>query len=290
MHFTYIEPDKSSLKQGDILERTPALVDVLNRYHRYYAENATYTHFQILTQSCDLVPKRRGPHCKARYISLAAIRDISDAIDDAIEDKAKQVVFFDGDRYVSDNIKSDIREFLISLINNNVPTYFFLKACPERSLLHDSCTYLRLSVALQADEHYGLCVDAKRLELRDDFKSKFGWLVGDLYSRVGTQDYIAGAKINKNDFNEYVDELLSGCAGWVPKSKYDAFSKLVAVSPSLEEIYANIDKDMQQKRDSKLNNIVGVIGRVVQLTAADRKQLKNALSQNAMIRSLIDVN
>lgn len=49
--------------------------------------------------------------------------------------------------------------------------------------------YLKVSIALKSDEHYDKCLSAKKIELTDEFKAKLGWLVGNMYSRVGTADW-----------------------------------------------------------------------------------------------------
>lgn len=49
--------------------------------------------------------------------------------------------------------------------------------------------YLKLSIALKSKEHYDKCLAAKKIELADEFKAKLGWMVGNMYSRVGTADW-----------------------------------------------------------------------------------------------------
>ncbi len=72
LHFTYKECDtySPSLKQGDILHKTPELLELLEKVHPHYI-NSEYKYFQVITQSCDLV--RKNDSCKSRYITLAAV-------------------------------------------------------------------------------------------------------------------------------------------------------------------------------------------------------------------------
>ena len=86
LHFTYKESsdtENPSLKQGDILQKTPALLALLQKVHPYYTDSK-YRFFQVITQSCDLV--RRNGTCKSRYITLAAVRTLDDIIDRFIEE------------------------------------------------------------------------------------------------------------------------------------------------------------------------------------------------------------
>lgn len=90
MHFTYREPDSAKLKQGDILKKTPALLDIIEKVHPHYA-NDDYLFFQVLTQTCDLV--RRNGVCKSHYITLAAVRSFDLIVRRAIEGFSDQTTF-----------------------------------------------------------------------------------------------------------------------------------------------------------------------------------------------------
>ena len=74
MHFTYQEA-KGDLQQGDILQITDKIRDILTQFHPYYAGHRDYCYLMVLTQSCDLACHDAQP-CKARYITLAAVRSI----------------------------------------------------------------------------------------------------------------------------------------------------------------------------------------------------------------------
>lgn len=286
MHFTYKPELTPSLRQGDVLRRTPELLSVLEEYHPHYAEER-YTHFQILTQTCDLVLGRRGPHCKARYITIAAIRSISDAINKVIDDKADNIVVFDGDRYASTEYLYELKSFVIKLFNNNEHEYFFLKAAPEQGLGDDSCAFLRLSVALRADEHYQKCLDAKILELSEVFQAKLGWSVGNLYSRVGTDDYIDGAKISKNQLDKLARKMLDNYVNWVPQDRFSDFRKLADMSTSVDEIDAQVEKILQRRREGRLGLLVEAVSTALGLDAEEGKRLTNALSQNVSVLDLL---
>ena len=80
IHFTYKEkPDMESLCQGDVLEKTEALNELLGTVHPYF-QNDDYQYFMVLTQSCDLV-RRDGKKCKTPYITLAAVRSYNDFLE-----------------------------------------------------------------------------------------------------------------------------------------------------------------------------------------------------------------
>jgi hypothetical protein len=78
MDFLFAAPEKTdreNLTQGDLLARNAGLRDALMQAHQYYASAPDYSHFVVLTQSCDIV--RRSGKCKTRYITLAAARPLS---------------------------------------------------------------------------------------------------------------------------------------------------------------------------------------------------------------------
>ena len=74
MDFIFTKPndvDYGSLRQGDLLIKNPHLKAAIAEAHKYYADTPDYTHFLVLTQSCDLVRRGKKPP-KSRYITLAA--------------------------------------------------------------------------------------------------------------------------------------------------------------------------------------------------------------------------
>lgn len=61
-HFTYKKPDKSSLKQGDLLEKTQEICVLLDEVHPHYLKDE-YTHFIITT----LILQQKSGHPDKSY-------------------------------------------------------------------------------------------------------------------------------------------------------------------------------------------------------------------------------
>src|SRR5687768_1378497 len=78
-HYAYEDPDRGALKQGDVLERSPDLLQVLQEVHPHYARHEQYRYFIVITQTCDLVRRRADPP-KSRYITIAAVRPIEEVL------------------------------------------------------------------------------------------------------------------------------------------------------------------------------------------------------------------
>lgn len=284
LHFTYNEVDteNASLKQGDILEKTPQLIQLLEEVHPHYAK-PDYKFFQVITQSCDLV--RRGNKCKSRYITLAAVRQLDDIIDRFIADNASPV-FVDGNPYCSEK-EGRVYEFLKKLFNNNEKEYFFLEKSPKHGISVHCCTLLYLSIAIRAYEHYDLCLNAKRLELKDNFQSKLGWLVGNLYSRVGTDDYVPAAIGNEKDFKEILKKIVTDHAVWVPQVRFPEFKKVASENNEFDYINDIIEERLEKKKASKLSSILQRLNGAIALSEEDEKKISNLIQQDPLFSKLL---
>lgn len=219
MHFTYTENlCTTELCQGDVLERTPDIDALLELVHPHFYKKESNLFFMVLTQSCDLVPRSNG-NCKASYITIAPVRPIDIVL-------SRQVSGLQADGIqanapvLTDKSKSKLSEFLQRLYNNNEPGLFFLEASGT-ILPSDCCVYLNLSIAIKSMEHYQKCVDAKRLQLSDTFQAKLGWLVGQMYSRVGTDDW------DSNALKKKIQLALENIAIWIPEASAKPLSKIL---------------------------------------------------------------
>lgn len=273
MHVTY-EPNlcKTELMQGDVLARTPELNEVLRTVHPHF-QDAKNQFFLVLTQSCDLV--LRGEHCKTPYISLAPVR----SLDLVIERQLAQLPSADVKAellVLGDKAKTKASEFLNRLLNNNESSYFYLDS-EDTPLNTDSVAFLKLSIAVKSDLHFGTCSKAKILQLESTFQAKLGWLVGQMYSRVGTTDW-ESAKLSKK-----ISQVLKEAAIWIEDSK---------VSP-LEQVFkanalANPDAKMSQQEiqrvisqvPSKRKRVMAEATRVVhEALGAEHPQLSELLQK-----------
>jgi len=185
MDFPYVDP-KGDLAQGDVLKTSPELQKILSTYHPYYVENKENRFFVVLTQSCDLVRRRSG--IGTRYLSLAPVRSAQQVIERQLK------LLVDGEIEAEmpigeERARARFEQFLSRLINNNEPDFFFFRADTARELSEDHCAILRLAISIRAEEHYETCLKARFLSIDDTFRAKLGWLVGELYSRVGTEDW-----------------------------------------------------------------------------------------------------
>ena len=187
IHFTYkADADMKSLCQGDVLNITEELAEVLRNVHPYFL-NGQYRYFMVLSQSCDLV-RRDGKNCKTPYITLAAIRSYDSFVEKTLV-KEKFAENVSGLLLMDEKKKEKAYQLIERIYNNTEPEYFFLYKEDALDFPESMITYLKVSIALKSQEHYDKCLAAKKMELSDEFKAKLGWLVGNMYSRVGTADW-----------------------------------------------------------------------------------------------------
>lgn len=219
-HFCYGATNSKHLQQGDILEKTELLKEILREVHPHYLDES-YTRFIILSQTCDLV-RRGGNDCKTRYITLGVIRPLSLLLEREIE---KHQDDFDKTAIVCKNsAKSKLTQFLERLFNNNEPEYFYIEPQPEVGLSEPSCAFLRLSISIRAYQHYDTCFKARKLSLSEGFRAKLGWMIGNVYSRVGTEDWVPGT-LKKEEFSKKIKNNLESLSQWVDDQKLEYVKK-----------------------------------------------------------------
>jgi hypothetical protein len=289
MHFIYDTTAFSSteLMQGDVLRRTSELNVLLETVHPHFYHHPKNLFFMVLTQSCDLLPRRPGGECKAPYIAIAPVRSLDLVVE-------RQVAQFHSADVKSDlpivglKAKNKISEFMSRLLNNNEPGLFYLDA-EGTDLGTDCVAFLNLSIAIKSDLHLGTCVAAKMLQLTDTFQAKLGWLVGQMYSRVGTQD------MDPEKATRKISESLKSVALWFDDAKIKAieskFAELTQGDPkkklSEAEITAMI-RGVPSVRDQVMSRATEIIKDAL----GDNQQgvvrrLTTRLSSDAALKKLL---
>ena len=292
LHFTYGQPDGSSLRQGDIVRRTADVEEMLKDVHPHFTDAKKYPLFMVLTQTCDLVRRDEQP-CKSRYISLAAVRDFDEILARAFE-KFQYSELEKDLGFINEACRGKLQMFLESLFNNNVSDYFFLARQPDLGLDRDFCAVLHVSIALRAQLHYETVLGSKIAQLNESFEHKLGYLVGSSYSRVATEDWVPD-HVSKSDFDEMIrskldhDDYL-----WINK---EIFKKAIAELKtlpeedrsidSLEEITKELHKGRRVRKESVLDAVAKVIS-AFEISESEvssvRRQLESDPIFNANIR------
>lgn len=208
-YFACTEPSGSDLQQGDVLEKSDAMCSLIREVHPYYL-NDNYTHFLVITQSCDLV--RRPKECKSPYITLAAVKPLSFVLERELR-KYQSSELERLAEVCSSKSRPNLQRFLSGLLNNNDSQYFYLHHDPRLGVTQPVCAFLRLSISIKAPVHYESCLRARVLSLDQVFRAKLGWLTGNMYSRVGTPDWTP-EYISTDEFGRMVDLHLDQLCNW----------------------------------------------------------------------------
>ena len=182
-HWTYEAfKDGADLAQGDIIEPTADIKSVLREVHPHFLD-AKYVSFMVLSQSCDLV-RRLG--YRGQPINLCVIRELSSISAQLLERICGSEI---PGLFRAESL-NEARRFLERVINQNEQAIglFYLHPDADAGISTASVAMLRIAIALRTD-HYAKLVVGRRGRLRPEFQAKLGWLIGNLYSRVGTEDW-----------------------------------------------------------------------------------------------------
>lgn len=270
LHFTYEEPT-GALHQGDVIEKNAEVSAVINQVHPHFSD-AKYPYFMVLTQSCDLVVRKK--EFKAPYITLAAVRPLSALIQRELRKRQQS----DLERIANvsaEKNKDRLRQFCDQLLNNNNSDYFYLHHEHELDFHEDCCAFLRLSIALKK-ERYDVCHSARILSLRSEFQAKLGWLVGNIYSRVGTEDW------PKDRIKVEVDRILRDEAcEWVDTQKLQTAKreaeKREQIPQTRDELRQFIQRMPVKNRQETILDRVDIVLQKLKIEGLDRGAVATAL-------------
>jgi len=260
---------------------------ILQEVHPYFL-NEQYKYFMVLTQSCDLV-RRNGSTCKTPYITLAAVRSFDAFFENQLL-KEKYAENLNGFLLMNTKQKERAYQFLERIYNNTEQDYFFLYKEPRLHLEESMIAMLKVSIALKSEMHYEQCLSAKLLELSDEFKAKLGWLIGNIYSRVGTTDW--ESIYTKRERTDMLNEELRVHCIITSKEKIKELKDALRKNADkLQSEEAVIDFITNCHIDSQYDKMIQIIEEVIASTGkavpeAERTKLLNAIKSRAALKAL----
>jgi hypothetical protein len=282
LHFTYASGAKD-LAQGDLILKTRAVRSLIDRIHPHYAKD-DYTHLLVLTQSCDLV-RREGKACKARYITLAAVRPLRLVIEREVAAHQDDFAAYAG--VCPKRVQGRIEDFLERLFNNNVDEYFFLHEDLQVGFSESSCAFLRLSVPVRAAEHYDDLMAERVLSLTDVFQAKLGSMLGRMYARVGTPDWVPD-HTSDGDFRALLQKALLREVRFVEDEQLRLAKKSAPIVLSREATQQHIDQtQVPKKKERILDAVLSIVTSACDLSPDQAKKVRLLLNNDPALSPLL---
>jgi len=288
MHWTYVKPGTSDLNQGDVLLPTRELrEDVLGSIHPHFA-NQKYLAFMVSTQSCDLV--LRGGRPTASHISIVPVRSLK-----AVWLRmTKTLRCHMGGRFFDAKGKDQARQLLDRIVDQNETSLglFYLHSEGEVGIGDPSVAFLRLGVALRAS-HYEMLLGARTASLTPEFRAKFGWLLGNRYSRAAARDWdddndgMKAIRELKKSFldGQYVDE---------PPVWVDAYKAKAAKAAKIDfdrdviDVQTEIEKlNAKRRLEEVVDRTMVRIQEILKPPDDQKDELRRRLQKDPTLRSLI---
>lgn len=286
-HFSYDDSlhfNNSQLFQGDVLERTDYLLEILREFYPYPHDNPDkYPYFLVLTQSCDLVP-REGRY-NAEHITIAAVRHLRYFLTTEVQKLQTEVMLKAGVCFTES--KQGLIEKLERLLSNELPPYFYIHH-EGTPLDGPHVAYLRITFPIDTYKHYEKCADAKILQLCPVFRAKLGWLTTLVFGRVATEDF--NEEIRSGLAKDYVE---SGTGvQWRRKTALKHEAKRQQLSPKLDLSEEEVEKLLRElDKTTYIEQVVDVVMEVIEKTVlldkGKKALLRSRLLKNTHFRNLL---
>ncbi|MCK4374607.1 MAG: hypothetical protein KAX19_04730 [Candidatus Brocadiae bacterium] len=289
LHFAYSdEPNPDELFQGDLLVRTPELESLLARLYPWIHQNRnTYQYFVVLTQSCDLV-LRGTPNARADHITLAAVRPLDlllrrDVFRLQSSLERKHEICF------SERKEGFIRR-MERLISNEEPPYFYFHPSAETPFQEAHVAFLRISFALRTEDHYGKCLEAKKLQLAEPFRAKLGWLTTHVFGRVATEDFPESERSRMA--SEYVGSIQG--LRWYRRSTLQHAAHRGRGTGALDQLTAEELDDLLRGVEKETHvglvaqRVLEIVREVLTANDDDLLALQQELARDLQLRRLIE--
>lgn len=295
VYLTYqrVEESDSALCQGDLIQPSDEVRELLSEVHPHFVDDK-YVAFLIVTQTCDLVRRDQGL-CKSRYVTLAVVRPLKDVLpaflDRACERAKVGSNAFEG-VYIAES-KSRAVQLLERILNQNAQAegLFYLHKDRGVGIAVPSVALLQVTFAVRAHEHYDRLVRSRTGRLKEQFQSKLGWLLGNLFSRVATEDMPAPQRKEiLSAFLDAQDDSDETAPRWVPRANIREASKVGVDVAGLTRVRIAALLESHQPRSPKdiaVERVLACLRDVFPgISEKQITQVRNRLANDAVFRSV----
>lgn len=204
---------EDDLEQGDVITGSSEIKELL-KCNGNSIENDIIAYI-VTTQTCDLV--KRNDSVKATYINLATIKDFDNILQQILNDINNKII---DNVYLSKEKNKNI-DLIKRIINQNEKDYGLFYLHPNVDLTGisvRSVALLRNTFSIST-QNYNVIKKNRIAGIQTDFQHKLGWLVGYLYSRVGTKDWSEDSSLN-DELTQLIRDLLKEKYKWIEDEKY----------------------------------------------------------------------
>lgn len=238
----------------------------------------------VLTQTCDLV-RRSGGHCSARYVTVASVRSLDVVLQRQLE--AFQDEFDEKHGFCSQKFRDRFLNSVRTLFNNNSHEYFYLRQEAEIGFYEDMCTFLRELIPLRTRQHYQTLLAARVTSLSPTFQAKLGWLVGDVFSRVATDDWVPKV-LDQKAFEKLTADVVDLVAKWIDDRTLRRAKKEMPENLSDAEVKARV---LEAKAISRKTEVLSRVRAVIEQKYPDHypalKNLQETLASDVELKTLL---
>jgi hypothetical protein len=205
------EKDTESLYQGDIIFIDDVIRENLIAYNKTKADTCDFT--IILTQSCDLVKRSElGNKCKAQLLHLGFLSSFDEYFVDNLSKYCENGLFGGKISIIEQGKAQKLQNNLERLFNNNLSDLFFIPEDNGQGLSSHYVVDLRDQCLISFNYYDNLLMN-KRCELEEIYRAKLGYMVSQLFSRIGTKDW------DKDELNSMLKSMINEKSIILPKEK-----------------------------------------------------------------------
>jgi hypothetical protein len=205
------EQDRQSLFQGDIIFIDDAIRSNLIALYQDRVKKAEFA--IVLTQSCDLVKRSDlGNQCKAQLIHMGILSIFDEYFLDDLSKYCEKGLFEDKVLIIDEGKAQKLQNSLEKLFNNNISDHFFIPEDSGKGLANHYVVDLR-DQCLISYEYFEDILGNKRCELEEIYRAKLGYMVSQLFSRIGTKDW------NKQELENTIKGLINANSIILSKDK-----------------------------------------------------------------------
>lgn len=287
MHFTYEPRDLADdLRQGDVLRPTPELMSALRDIHPHFADQDNYPLFMVLTQTCDLV--KREDLCKSHYITLCAVTPFATALKREVLKEQRSSTL--RKHLILNNERRPLVEHAVQrFLNNTHSGYFYLHTTDV--IPEPMCAFLADSIAMETPEHYEKCRASRIIGLKTEFQAKVGWLLGEMFARVATEDWETQPDFSDESYKEMIRVILDENFYWLDEINNKKLSRALKngdVNAGDREAFHRFINELPGKKERILSVIEDALVKYGGIPKGDKlTRVINGISHDSGFRKLI---